>query len=80
MLDKKRQLTAVAASALIALGITLAAQERPDPWPRRQPMLDAGGHVRDEMFARTPLAPGDEKYADIDGYRRKEQVREGVAI
>ena len=43
-------------------------------------MLDAGGHVRDEMFARTPLAAGDEKYADIDGCRMKDLVREVVAI
>ena len=70
----------VTTTMLIAAGITLAAQERQDAWPRRQPMLDAGGHVRDEMFARTPLGPGDEKYADIDGFKMKEQVREVVAI
>jgi hypothetical protein len=70
----------VATTLLVAAGITLAAQERQDAWPRRQPMLDTGGHVRDEMFARAPLGPGDEKYADIDGYKMKEVVRDVVAI
>ena len=54
-------------AAVLAAGITLSGQERPEAWPRRQPMLDAGGHVRDELLARAPLGPGDEKYADIDG-------------
>ena len=81
MCVRKRDITtAIAATALVALGITLAAQERQEAWPRRQPMLDAGGHVRDEMFARAPLGPGDEKYADIDGYKMKDVVRDVVAI
>ena len=70
----------IVAATLLAAGITLAAQERQEAWPRRQPMLDAGGHVRDEMFARAPLGPGDEKYADIDGYKMKDVVRDVVAI
>ena len=78
---QRQRTPVVIVAAVIAAGISLAAQQQQqDAWPRRQPMLDAGGHVRDEMFARVPLAAGDEKYADIDGFRMKDIVREVVAI
>jgi hypothetical protein len=64
--------------AVVVMANSVAAQRGGSPPP--QPLLDAGGHVRDEAFIRTPLLPGDEKYADIDGWRMKDLVREVVAI
>jgi hypothetical protein len=57
--------------ALVAFGATPWAQQR---------LLDSAGHVRDDAFMRVPLSPADQKYADIDGTRMKEIVREVTQI
>ena len=77
-----RRRTAIAiAAAAVVIGIGVAGQQPPlERWPRQQPLLDAAGHVRDEAFARTPLSPTDQKYADIDGWKMKEVVREIAGI
>jgi hypothetical protein len=77
---RARHAATIAAIAMLMLGINIAAQQPPEAWPRRQPLLDGGGHVRDEVFVRTPLAAGDQHYADIDGWKMKDVVREVVAI
>lgn len=68
---RRWMVVALAGVALVA-GVGLAAQQ--------QRLEDGAGHVRDEAFIRTPLLPGDEKYADIDGWRMKDIVREVAAI
>jgi hypothetical protein len=70
--------SAAAGVALVLAGATIAAQQTPPPRPQR--LIDAAGHVRDEAFIRTPILPGDEKYAAIDGWKMKDVVREVAAI
>src|SRR6185503_2415156 len=60
---------------VLAVSTGTAQQQQP-----QQRLLDATGHVRDEAFMRLPLKPEDQKYADIDGFRMKEIVREVTEI
>jgi hypothetical protein len=54
-------------------------ESRP-PNPLGQPLLDAAGHPRDDVFIRIPLRPEDRKYADLDGTQMKALVNELSAI
>ena len=63
------------AIVMLALGSVGYGQQSQ---PRR--LMDAAGNVRDDAFVRTPLKPEDVKYADIDGARMKDIVREVSAI
>ncbi len=63
---------AIATLALGSIGYGQQSQ------PRR--LMDAAGNVRDDAFARIPLKPEDMRYADIDGTRMKDIVREVVDI
>jgi hypothetical protein len=59
------------AVSLVAMGAAVAAQRQ---------LVDSAGNVRDEAFMRMPLAAADQKYADIDGARMKDIVREVTEI
>jgi hypothetical protein len=61
--------------ATLALGTVGSGQQ-----PRPKRLVDAEGNVRDDAFTRIPLKPEDMKYADIDGARMKDIVREVVEI
>jgi hypothetical protein len=80
---------AAAAIAIAIAGATMFAQNPPargrggpppPPNPLGQPLLDPAGHVRDEAMIHAPLAAADAKYADIDGRRMKDILKEIVAI
>jgi hypothetical protein len=72
---KRKWLPMAVAIATLALGSIGYGQQSQ---PRR--LMDADGNVRDDAFTRTPLKPADMKYADIDGARMKDIVREVSAI
>jgi len=82
-----RAVAAAAAVITVAAAVTVLAQrgaappreERP-PNPLGQPLLDAAGHPRDDVFIRMPLAPEDRAYADLDGMQMKGYVNEVAAI
>jgi hypothetical protein len=57
---------------LVAMGAAAAAQQ--------QRLIDSSGNVRDDAFMRVPLSAADQKYADIDGARMKDIVREVTEI
>src|SRR5262245_37382417 len=82
-----QRVAALSAAALVAFAVTSGAQQRgraqqppPPPNPLGQPLLDPAGRPKDDAFIRIPLRPEDQKYADIDGRRMKEFVREVAAI
>ncbi len=71
-IGRRSRRTAVAlAVSLVALGTALTAQRQ---------LVDSAGNVRDDAFLRMPLAAADQKYADIDGARMKDIVREVTEI
>ena len=69
-------------AALVAATIALGAQQNAPapPNPLGQPLVDAGGKVRDEAMLRAPLLPEDKRYAGLDGRRLKQLVMEIDAI
>ena len=73
-LTRRQATTALTAGLIGVLSVAGGAQQP------QQRLLDATGHVRDEAFMRVPLKPEDQKYADIDGFRMKEIVREVTEI
>jgi Peptidase family M28 len=73
MTNNKRNLFS-AVLIVSAAGVLIA--QAPAPNPLGQPLLDAAGFVRDEAILRTPLAPEDRKYADLDGRRMKQALME----
>jgi len=84
-----RHVGLVSAAAIAIVGVTISAQNPPargrgvppaPPNPLGQPLLDPAGHVRDDAIIHAPLAPADAKYADLDGRRMKDILKEIVAI
>ena len=74
-------------STLVALGAQTqaggqapATVQAPPPNPLGDPLLESPEHVREDAFYKVPLQPEDRKYADIDGLRMKNVVREVAAI
>jgi hypothetical protein len=60
-------------------GAPPAREVRP-PNPLGQPLVDADGHPRDDVFIHMPLLPEDRVCADLDGTRMKAYVNEVAAI
>lgn len=84
-----QQLGLGAALLLIALTATIVAQDQPSvgrgrrpaqPNPLGQPLLDSSGNEREDAFIHAPLLPEDAKYADLNGLRMKEIVKQVIAI
>lgn len=71
---------AVATAVLLTSGAGAQQAPPPAPNPLGQPLLDAAGHVREDLFIRMPLRPDDQRYADLDGRRMKQLVMEVDAI
>jgi len=60
-------------------GATIAGQERAQA-PKRQPLLDAGGYVKEDQYIVPDLPDTEKAYAKIDGLKMKALVNEIVAI
>jgi hypothetical protein len=76
---RRRYLHLAATVLLLTLGVGSSAQQNA-PNPLGQPLLDPSGYPRDDAFIRIPLLPEDKVYADLDGWRMKQMVRDIVAI
>jgi hypothetical protein len=62
-------------------GTTTGQQPRQAPEaPKRQPLLDQGGHVREDQYVVPDLPDTEKAYARIDGLKMKALVNEVVAI
>ena len=72
-------MSAVPVLALVAVAAQ-APSGAPPPNPLGNPLLDSPEHVREDAFYKVPLQPEDRKYADIDGLKMKQIVREAAAI
>jgi hypothetical protein len=68
------------AAAILAIGAVGLGGQQPPPAPRRQPLLDAKGFVREEAYIPAPLPESEKAYAGINGARMKAIVDEIVAI
>ncbi len=85
-----RRLGVAVIAVLVVAGATSFAQEpqgrgrggrgQAPPNPLGQPLVDSAGHVRDDAMLHAPLAPEDATYADLDGRRMKDFVKELAAI
>jgi hypothetical protein len=74
-----RWLGFVAMIGLTVVGARVLGQQSA-PAPRRQPLLDAKGAVRDDAYTPAPLPESERAYAAIDGAHMKALVNEIVAI
>ena len=69
---------ALAAAAALT-GVTLAGQERAQA-PKRQPLLDQGGYIKEDQYVVPDLPDIEKAYGKIDGLKMKAIVNEIVAI
>jgi hypothetical protein len=83
-----RRIAALAASAaitVVAIAVVSAqapTQQPPPPAPNTlgQPLLDAAGNPREDVFNDIPLQPEDKKYGDLQAGRLKALLMETIAI
>ena len=77
------KLATLALTTLIVVspaGAQQSATPRPEPNALGQPLLDASGNPREDVFFEPVLAPGDRKYADLEAGRLKQILMETIAI
>jgi hypothetical protein len=59
---------------------TTTGQPQPPQTPKRQPLLDQAGHVKEDQYIVPDLPDAEKAYARIDGVKMKALVNEVVAI
>src|SRR3954466_2470464 len=65
---------------VVLILVTAAAAWPAAQQPRRQPLLDGSGYVRDDAYLPAPLPDAERAYGSIDGRQMKGIVNEIVAI
>jgi hypothetical protein len=61
-------------------GTTTGQQPQPPQAPKRQPLLDPAGYVREDQYVVPDLPDAEKAYGRIDGVKMKALVNEVVAI